>query len=98
METHRLELYVMGQNPTSQSAFDVLHAFCERELADNFTIEMIDVEKWPELAAAAQIIATPTLVRWSGEREWRVVGDLTDVGRLMSLLGFEECLDLVPND
>jgi circadian clock protein KaiB len=53
------------------------------------TVEIIDVLLKPDLAEKAGILATPTLSYEHPERPRRIVGDLSDVGRVLEFLGIE---------
>lgn len=57
-----LRLYVAGQTPKSLAALANLKRICESHLAGEYTIEVIDLIKNPQLAAGDQILAVPTLV------------------------------------
>ena len=87
---YTLRLYVTGHTPRSVRAIKNLQAICERELTGEYEITVIDVLESPGLAEEERIIATPTLIRQLPPPVQRVVGDLSDVDKV--LLG----LDLVP--
>ena len=87
---YRLRLYVTGRTTHSQRAISNLHAICERDLKDQYQIEVIDVLEHPQLAEQEKIIATPTLVRRLPEPVRKIIGDLSD--REKVLFG----LDIVP--
>src|ERR1700757_5250647 len=78
-----LRLYVAGQTPRSIAAFANLKRLCEERLAGRYTIEVIDLVKQPQLAQGDQIIAIPPLVRKLPEPIKRVVGDLSNVERVL---------------
>jgi circadian clock protein KaiB len=78
-----LRLYVAGQTPRSVKAFSNLKQMCEDRLTGRYTIEVIDLVKQPHLAQGDQIIAIPTLVRKLPEPIKRVVGDLSDIERVL---------------
>jgi circadian clock protein KaiB len=86
-ESWNLRLYVAGQTPRSIRAFSNLKQMCEDRLAGRYTIEVIDLVKQPHLAQGDQIIAIPTLVRKLPEPIKRVVGDLSNLERV--LVGIE---------
>jgi len=83
LESWNLRLYVAGQTPRSVTAFANLKKLCEERLAGRYTIEVIDLMKQPHLAQGDQIIAIPTLVRKLPEPIKRVVGDLSNVERVL---------------
>jgi circadian clock protein KaiB len=78
-----LRLYVAGQTPRSLAAFANLKRLCEDHLANRYSIEVIDLMKEPHLAQGDQIIAIPTLVRKLPVPVKRVIGDLSNVERVM---------------
>lgn len=78
-----LRLYVAGQSPKSVTAVNNLKRLCEHHLPGQYTIEVIDLLKNPQLAQVDQILAIPTLVRKLPEPMKRVIGDLSDTERTM---------------
>ena len=82
-----LRLYVAGQTPKSLSAFANLKRICEEHLAGRYRIEVIDLSKTPHLAQHDQIVALPTLVRKLPEPIKRILGDLSNLQRV--LVGME---------
>jgi circadian clock protein KaiB len=89
-EQWNLRLYVAGQTPKCITAFANLKKLCEEHLGGNYTIEVIDLLKKPQLASGDQILAIPTLVRRLPPPIKRIIGDLSNTERV--LVG----LDLVP--
>ena len=87
-----LRLYVAGQTPKSILAFANLKKICEKHLAGEYTIEVIDLLENPQLAAGDQILAIPTLVRKLPQPIKKIIGDLSNTERV--LVG----LDLRPSD
>ena len=78
-----LRLYVAGQTPKSLTAFANLKKLCEEHLANRYLIEVIDLSKQPQLAVNDQIVALPTLVRKLPEPIKRIIGDLSNLERVM---------------
>lgn len=78
-----LRLYVAGQTPKSLAAFANLKRMCEEHLTDKYEIEVIDLTQQPHLAMSDQIVALPTLVRRLPAPIKRVVGDLSNTGRVL---------------
>ena len=85
-----LRLYVAGRTPKSLAAFANLKRLCDDHLNGRYTIEVIDLVETPRRAKDDQILAVPTLVRKLPEPVRKVIGDLSDTGRV--LVG----LDLIP--
>ena len=78
-----LRLYVAGQTPKSITAFTNLKKICEEHLAGEYSIEVIDLLKNPQLAKGDQIIALPTLVRKLPEPIKKIIGDLANTERVL---------------
>lgn len=85
--TYAFRLYVAGASGRSALALQNLQALCHELLPGKHTIEVIDLLKHPELAAADEIIAIPTLVRVRPRPVRKILGDLSDRGRV--LLGMD---------
>jgi len=84
---YRLRLYVAGQTPRSMQALSNLKRICEEHLAGNYKVEVIDLLQKPQLAAGDQILAIPTLVRAIPKPARKIIGDLSNVERV--LVGLE---------
>ena len=73
-----LKLYVSGDTLRSRKAIANLQAFCDSQLSQSTSIEIIDVVKFPEIAESKKILITPTLIREFPLPEERIIGDLSD--------------------
>jgi len=80
---YNLRLYVAGQTPKSITALANLKRICEEHLAGRYRIEVIDLLIHPQLAAGDQILAVPTLVRSLPEPLKRIIGNLSDMERVL---------------
>lgn len=78
-----LKLYVAGQTAKSLQAFANLKRICEEHLAGEYSIEVVDLLKNPQLAAGDQILALPTLVRKLPEPVRKIIGDLSNTERVL---------------
>lgn len=81
-----LRLYVSGRASNSRAAIRNLESLREL-LGDGAALEVIDVRERPELAEEDRILATPTLVRRAPTPVRKIIGDLSDINRV--LLGLE---------
>lgn len=79
----QLRLYVAGQTPKSIAAFANLKRICEDHLEGKFSIEVVDLLVSPQLARGDQILAVPTLVRKLPEPIKKIIGDLSNVERVL---------------
>ncbi len=84
-ETERweLRLYIAGQTPKSVLALKNITKYCEEHLVGQYTIEVIDLLKNPQLAEGDQIFAIPTLVRKFPEPLRKIIGDLSNEERVL---------------
>lgn len=82
-----LKLYVSGLTPRSRRAIANLQKLCEAHLAGRYELEIIDIYQQPGLAKGEQIIAAPTLVKKLPLPLRRVIGDMSDPGRVLMVLG-----------
>jgi circadian clock protein KaiB len=89
----------MGDTTNSQTAIKNLNNILEKEPKDLYTLDVIDVLKNPQAASEDKILATPTLMKVSPEPAKRIIGDLSDRGRVMSGLDLtDEPKQFVSND
>jgi circadian clock protein KaiB len=78
-----LRLYVAGQTPRSLTAFANLKEICEGHLKGRYRIQVIDLVEKPQLSKGDQILAIPTLVRRLPEPVRKIIGDLSDIERVL---------------
>ncbi|HXN50313.1 MAG TPA: circadian clock KaiB family protein [Candidatus Acidoferrum sp.] len=85
-----LRLYVAGQTPKSLAALANLKKICAEHLEGRYRLNVIDLVKTPQLARNDQILAIPTLVRKLPEPIRKIIGDLSDVDRVLVGLNLRE--------
>jgi circadian clock protein KaiB len=85
-ETYVLRLFVTGTTTRSLRAIANVRRVCDEHLAGRFDLEVVDVYADPDATREHQIVATPTLVKVRPEPVRRLIGDLSDPARLLSLL------------
>jgi circadian clock protein KaiB len=78
-----LRLYVAGQTVKSLAAIANLRQICQEHLTVRFMIEVIDLLETPQLARGDQIVAIPTLVRKLPTPIRKIIGDLSNVERVL---------------
>jgi len=79
----KLRLYVAGQTPKSLAALSNLQQICAAHLDGKYDLEVIDLMKNPQLAQGDQILAIPTLVRNLPVPIRKIIGDLSNVDRVL---------------
>jgi len=82
-EWWELRLYVAGQTPLSIEAFANLKRVCEEHLRGRYRIQVVDLLLNPALARGDQIIAVPTLVRQLPPPVKKLIGDFSNVERVL---------------
>lgn len=82
-EKYKLCLYIAGQTQKSVRAIENLKKYCEDELKDQYTVEIIDLLEHPHLAEGEQIIAVPTLIKKLPAPIRILVGDLSDKSKVL---------------
>jgi len=87
MKKFELKLYVTGQTARTETAMGNLKDLFDKELAEQYDLEVIDVLERPQLAEDERILATPTLIRKLPVPIRRIVGDLSN--REQVLLGLD---------
>lgn len=93
MKRNLLKLFVTGRTQRSQEAVRNLRTIYKRLLSEDFDMVVIDVLENPDQAEEERILATPTLICFTGEpREGgrRIIGDLSDTEEVLRLLNVEE--------
>lgn len=89
-DKYLLRLYISGVTPRSSAAIERVKRVCEKHLKGRYDLEIVDIYQQPSLAKGEQIIAAPTLIKKLPLPLRRIIGDMSNEGRM--LLG----LDLRP--
>ena len=92
---YELELFVVGQSSKAQKAVHNLRRLCEAKLAGRYELRVTDVLENADAAEAANIVATPALVRRAPLPVRMVVGDLSERSALVFGLGLEGDSDVL---
>lgn len=80
---YELRLYVAGKTLKSVVALENLQKICEEHLEGKYSIEVIDLLEKPQLAEGDQILAIPTLVKKVPEPVRKIIGDLSNVEKVL---------------
>jgi circadian clock protein KaiB len=86
-EKYQLRLYVTGLTSRSTRAIKHVREICERHLAGQYDLEVIDVYQTPGRIIEDQVVAIPTLVKCAPAPVRLMVGDMSDRERLLVGLG-----------
>jgi len=80
-------LYVAGGAPNSVIAIANLEAICQQYLKDGYKLEVIDVCEHPLRALSDRVVVTPSLTKLSPGLPANVIGNLSDTGCVLAILG-----------
>lgn len=78
-----LKIYILGETPTALKAIDNLRKICDEHLKGRYSIEVVDLQKNPQLAEEEKIIAVPTVVRKLPPPLRKLIGDLSEVEKVL---------------
>jgi len=81
-----LQLYVAGHSQRSIRAVASTRSICEECLSGQFELQVIDIYQQPHLAEHEHIVAVPALIKKRPMPQRRLVGDLSDKEKVLSLL------------
>lgn len=84
-----LRLYVAGATPGSVRAIEAIRRICTERLEGRYQLEVLDIYQLPEQARLYDVVAVPTLIRQLPEPLRVLVGDLSDVERVLIALDIE---------
>ncbi len=93
-----LELFVVGHSSKAEKAEQNLRRVCEAKLAGRYQLRITDVLEDADAAEAANIVATPALVRRAPLPVRVVVGDLSLRSELLYGLGLDRDVDDLTKD
>ena len=82
-EKYILRLFVTGILPNSARAIINTRAICEKYLKGRYELEIIDIYQQPSLALKEEIIAVPVLIKKFPLPEERLIGDLSDIEKVL---------------
>ena len=85
-----LRLYVTGSTPQSVRSIANIKKICEEYLKGRYNLEVIDLYQKPNLAHGEQIIAVPTLLKKLPLPLRRIIGDMSNLERVLIGLDLRE--------
>ncbi len=87
MSKYILKLYVLGHSTKYEDTIKNLKQLCDKELRGQYEIKIVDLLENPHLAEDDKIVACPTLIKELPSPIKRVIGDLSDIEKI--LLGLD---------
>ena len=87
--THKyiLKLYIIGSNFASEIALNNLKKIISHDIRNSIELKVIDVRKHLQLAENDKILAVPTLIKELPLPIRKIIGDLSDIDKV--LLGLD---------
>lgn len=82
-----LRLFITGATPNSVRALTNIKQICEEHLKGRYDLEIVDVYKQVDIAEKEQLIALPLLIKKQPLPERRMIGDLSDIQKVLHGLG-----------
>lgn len=82
-------LYISGTTPRSMHAVQNLKKICLDYLDGRYEMEVIDVHQEPGAAREGEIVALPTLVKELPPPLKKIIGDLSDLKRILEGLAIK---------
>lgn len=82
-EKHVLRLYVSRSTAKSELAIVNINRVCEEHLKGRYHLEVIDIRQHANLARDEQIVAVPTLIKRLPLPLQRLVGDMSDLDKVL---------------
>jgi circadian clock protein KaiB len=89
-QKYLLRLYVSGMTLKSMNAVENVKRVCEATMAGRYELEVVDIRQHPEFAREAQVVAAPTLVKQLPLPLRRLIGDMSNTGRVLVGLDIAE--------
>jgi circadian clock protein KaiB len=86
---YQFRLFIAGATMRSMSAIQNARRLCQNQWGGHYQLEIVDIYQQPAQARAAQIVATPTLVKQAPLPVRRVIGDLSDSAHIVQRLKSE---------
>ena len=83
------KLFLTGATARSQRALANIQRFCEKELAGDYNLKVIDLYREPQMASQENILAAPTLVKIRPLPLRRLIGDMSDEQKIRLSLGLQ---------
>ncbi len=78
-----LRLYVSRSTLKSKRAIENMKRVCEEHLKGRYDLEVIDIHEHANLARDEQIVAVPTLIKRLPLPLRRLVGDMSDLDKVL---------------
>jgi circadian clock protein KaiB len=96
-DVYHLTLFVSGATDLSARAIAAARQLCDGHLSGRCRLTVLDIHGDPAAAVRSRVHAVPALVRTQPLPARRVVGDLSQIGRVLSALRLSRTGDMAEN-
>lgn len=86
-EPHHFRLFIAGPSARSSLALASLRSVCDEFFPGRYELEVIDMYQQPDQAAAAGVLAAPTLIRLLPQPSAQLMGALSSRKTILAALG-----------
>lgn len=93
-EPYVFRLYVTGASPNSIRAISNIKKIFSKHLHSEYELEIIDVYQQPAIAKQDNIIALPLLIKKYPLPERRLIGDMSDMEKVLYNIGLQNDTEL----
>ena len=79
-----LKLYVTNMTPKIEDSIGKLRQImCDQDLGSQYELQIINILENPHLAEGDRVLATPTLIKQLPAPVKRVIGDISNTGKVL---------------
>ncbi|RPI16996.1 MAG: hypothetical protein EHM58_10785 [Ignavibacteriae bacterium] len=96
-EKYSFNLFISGETPNAERAILNLKFICKKYLKGKYKIKIVDLQKNPVYTIIDQIVAAPTLVRKYPLPVTKLVGDLSNIEKVLNILNIKNDIDVLEN-
>ncbi len=82
-----LKLYVTNLTPKIESAVEKLKDTFDKELSGEYDLSVINILENSQMAEDDRVLATPTLIKQLPDPVKRIIGDISNIDKVMVGLG-----------
>lgn len=86
MASYKFKIYLIEKNQSSKELLHKVTSILNNRFRNNYSLEIVDILKNPEIAINDNILATPTLLKEYPLPARRIIGDITDEKSFLSIL------------
>lgn len=86
-EKYVFHLFVTGASPNSLRAIENTKTICDEYIKEDYELEVIDVYRQPVVTAEENIIALPLLIKRRPLPEKRLIGDMSELEKVLKGIG-----------